>query len=298
MESPLVSICCISYNHERFIRKALEGFVNQKTSFPFEIVISDDCSSDGTRAIITEYASKYPEIFRDVSPKENLGVSRNFIHVQKEAKGKYVAFCEGDDYWTDAQKLQKQVDFLESHPDYSVTFHRCKHYNVETGETKDDECGRLFAKGEKGVDIDLDTYFSNWYTQPLTMVYRAECLDMDEMSRYKYYRDMHEIYHLLKNGKGYVFSFFGGMRTLHPGGVASMISNEKYCDISLPMDGEFYWKTRDKGPKKTYMETLDACVRAYSKTHKWKAFHCAIVKFAISGHPRGFITHLKIIFGK
>ena len=115
MKKPLVSICCITYNQERYIRDALEGFVMQQISFPFEIVISDDCSKDNTRVIIAEYKAKYPKIFRDVSPKTNLGVIENWKHVHQQAKGEYVAFCEGDDYWTDPLKVQKQVDFMEAH---------------------------------------------------------------------------------------------------------------------------------------------------------------------------------------
>jgi glycosyltransferase involved in cell wall biosynthesis len=114
MEKPLVSICCITYNHEHYIKDALDGFIMQKTNFAFEIVISDDCSRDGTRAIIEEYKSKYPNLIRDVSPAQNLGAFENFTYVQEQAHGKYIALCEGDDYWTDSYKLQKQVDILEA----------------------------------------------------------------------------------------------------------------------------------------------------------------------------------------
>lgn len=122
MKDVLVSICCITYNHELYIKDVLDGFVMQKTDFPFEIVISDDCSKDGTRKAIDEYKAKYPEHIRDISPKENMGSMQNFLYVQRSANGKYIALCEGDDYWTDPYKLQKQVDFLESHPDYSLCF--------------------------------------------------------------------------------------------------------------------------------------------------------------------------------
>lgn len=122
MNNVMVSICCIAYNHERYITDTLEGFVMQKTNFPFEIVISDDCSKDGTRDIIDRYKSRYPELFKDVSPQANLGSINNFLYVQRKAVGKYIAVCEGDDYWTDPLKLQKQVDFMESNPDYSLCF--------------------------------------------------------------------------------------------------------------------------------------------------------------------------------
>ena len=113
MKEPLVSICCISYNHEPYIKDALESFLSQKTTFPFEIVISDDCSIDGTHAIINEYVHKYPDLFRDISPDHNLGLFENFTYVQEQARGKYIALCEGDDFWIDPYKLQKQIDILD-----------------------------------------------------------------------------------------------------------------------------------------------------------------------------------------
>lgn len=138
MEKPLVSICCICYNQEKYIRQTLDGFVMQQTTFPFEVVISDDCSKDGTRQIIAEYKNKYPKMFRDVSPEQNLGSITNFAHVQKEAKGKYVAICEGDDYWTDSLKLQKQVDFMEAHQEYSICFHSVQVYNEKKQQLEED----------------------------------------------------------------------------------------------------------------------------------------------------------------
>ena len=123
----LVSILCTAYNHEQYIRSALEGFVSQKTGFAFEVLVNDDASSDGTAAIIREYAEKYPEIIRPFYQKENQfskGIGYIYENIfYPNARGKYFAFCEGDDYWTDESKLQRQVNFLESHPDYSACVH-------------------------------------------------------------------------------------------------------------------------------------------------------------------------------
>ena len=123
----LVSILCTAYNHEQYIRSALESFVSQKTSFPFEVLVNDDASSDGTAAIIREFEEKYPEIIRPFYQTENQfskGIGYIYENIfYPNARGKYFAFCEGDDYWTDESKLQRQVDFLESHPDYSACVH-------------------------------------------------------------------------------------------------------------------------------------------------------------------------------
>ena len=127
MSKPVVSICSITYNHATYIRQCLDGFLMQKTNFPFEIIINDDCSTDGTTEIIKEYAAKYPNLIKPIFHDENQyqkGVRGMFAKfVFPKAQGKYIALCEGDDYWIDPLKLQKQVDFMDAHPDYSMCFH-------------------------------------------------------------------------------------------------------------------------------------------------------------------------------
>lgn len=116
-ENIMVSILCIAYNHEKYIRQCLDGFVMQKTNFKFEVIIHDDASTDNTANIIREYEEKYPEIIKPIYQKENqyskkAGITKNFT--LPKARGKYIAICEGDDFWTDKYKLQKQVDTLEN----------------------------------------------------------------------------------------------------------------------------------------------------------------------------------------
>ena len=121
----MVSICCLTYNHEEYVKDAIEGFLMQKTNFPFEIIIHDDASTDKTQEIIKQYQEKYPDIIKPILQTENQykkGV-RNSYTVFKAAKGKYIAFCEGDDYWIDKNKLQKQVDYMEEHNDCTFCFH-------------------------------------------------------------------------------------------------------------------------------------------------------------------------------
>lgn len=116
---PVVSICCDTYNHAPYIRDALDGFLMQETSFPFEIIVHDDASTDGTADILRAYEQAHPDVFRCVYRTENMYVSDPKIlehHVFPLARGRYVAICEGDDYWTDPNKLQKQIDYMEAHP--------------------------------------------------------------------------------------------------------------------------------------------------------------------------------------
>ena len=129
----VVSIQCLAYNHEPYIRQCLDGFVMQETNFRFEAIVHDDASTDGTAAIIREYAEKYPDIIKPIFQTENQyskhdGTIRKIMNAKM--RGKYVAMCEGDDYWIDPLKLQKQVDYLESHPDYGMCYTKAyKLYN-------------------------------------------------------------------------------------------------------------------------------------------------------------------------
>lgn len=117
---PLVSIYCLTYNHEKYIRDCLDGFVKQKTSFPFEVIVHDDASTDNTQSIIKEYEGKYPDIIKPIYQVENQYSKKTpFIRefIFPRVSGKYIAICEGDDYWTDDQKLQLQVNAMEENPD-------------------------------------------------------------------------------------------------------------------------------------------------------------------------------------
>jgi len=129
----MVSICCITYNQEKYIAEALDGFLMQETNFNYEIIIGDDCSTDATRSIIEEYSERYPGKIQLLTNLKNGGATPNILKTLSTAKGKYIAMCDGDDYWTDSRKLQMQVDFMENHPDSSI----CCHYSRVIDENGD-----------------------------------------------------------------------------------------------------------------------------------------------------------------
>lgn len=135
----MVSILCAAYNHEATVRDALEGFLAQKTDFPFEVLVNDDCSTDGTAGIIRRYAERYPAIIRPFYQSVNLYSLHRNVYEEvfiPQARGKYLAFCEGDDYWTDPEKLAIQTAFLESHPDYAACVHNTVKHDC-TGQSPD-----------------------------------------------------------------------------------------------------------------------------------------------------------------
>lgn len=172
--SPLVSIRCITYNHEKYIRDALEGFVMQKTNFKFEAIVHDDASTDNTAAIIREYAEKYPDIIKPIFETENQYSKHDgsIGRIMNAAcKGKYIAFCEGDDYWTDPYKLQKQVDFMESNPECTLSCHACK--NIFEDFTSNIRFGESVHETYTPISL-MENYF-----QTATILIRKEILFSD-----------------------------------------------------------------------------------------------------------------------
>lgn len=125
---PLVSVIMITYGHEKYIREAVDGVLKQIGGFDLELIIANDCSPDATDTVIQDILKENPRAscLHYIRHKKNMGMMQNFIFALQHAKGEYIALCDGDDYWTDPHKLQKQVDFLEAHPDYVLCFHKVK----------------------------------------------------------------------------------------------------------------------------------------------------------------------------
>lgn len=152
--NPKVSVCCVTFNHENYIADAIESFLMQKTFFPFEILIHDDASTDRTPLIIREYEMRYPGLIKAVYQKENQysrgeRVSRFLL---EKAEGRYIAMCEGDDYWTDSGKLQIQVEYMDAHPDCTLCVHSAAHVDKDSrslkSKTRPARRSRRFYTGE------------------------------------------------------------------------------------------------------------------------------------------------------
>lgn len=131
--NPIVSICCITYNQEKYIRDAIDSFLVQETKYSFEILIGEDCSQDMTRDIAKEYQAFHPDTIRVFENETNIRGRKNLLNLIKNARGKYIALCEGDDYWTDQGKIESQVKVLEEHPECSMCFHAA---NVVSGSKR------------------------------------------------------------------------------------------------------------------------------------------------------------------
>ena len=221
---PLLSISCITYMHENFIRDAIEGFLMQQTNFKIEILIHDDASTDKTADIVREYEKKYPQLIIATYQIENQFKKspKTLKYIQPpEKQGFYIAYCEGDDYWTDPMKLQKQVDFLEANLEYSFSYCRFKTLNEETGEFRKDNNEELFENEVNTVKIDFERLYKGWHMGTQTLVYRKNSFDPSIRNKYEYFKDIHLITHLLLKGKGSCLGFFGAVYRIHKGGIFS-----------------------------------------------------------------------------
>ncbi|GAB3993175.1 glycosyltransferase [Spirosoma daeguense] len=166
----LVSVNVITFNHGRFIRECLESILSQKTDFLYEIVICDDFSNDDTRNILEDYKDKFPEIIKLRFRNKNLGLKYNYFDNIQACTGKYVAICEGDDYWTSENKLQKQIDILEKNPDYSMCFHSALELHQYDGEeSRSNIFSNLQDRTYSGQEI-----LSKWLIPTASVVFRKD----------------------------------------------------------------------------------------------------------------------------
>ena len=271
MSNPLVSIVCITYNHEPYLRQALDGFLMQKTSFAYEIVLAEDCSTDNTRKICEEYAAKYPGIIHYIWSDNNVGAVENEARALRVARGEYIALCEGDDYWTDSMKLQKQVAFMESHPKYSVTFHRYKIHYQGTDTWQEDNAGNLFKENNsEGTDITVEQSFDTWITQYLTAVFRRECYDFKWADKYQWYRDSHMSYHLMTRGKAYLFAFEGGVYRKTGSGIYTNLDRYHMQLRTIDVCREMWEKNADERLRNPYIKAMQYFVDSFCDNQEYK----------------------------
>ena len=214
----LVAIKCITYNHEKYLADALEGFVMQKTNFPFVAIVHDDASTDGTAAILRQYAEKYPDIIKPIYETENQyskhdgSLGRIMDEAVAATGAKYIAMCEGDDYWIDPYKLQKQVDFLEAHEEYSVCVHTVQAVKAQTRQKERFVFPIEGLLREDVFTLDdlcrMEFYEMEWVFQTSSFTYRNICAQYRSSAEMAYLNmfpmgDLPLLLCCLMLGKGY-----------------------------------------------------------------------------------------------
>lgn len=214
-EKILVSVCMITYNHERYIQQAIEGVMMQVCSYPFQLVLGEDCSTDNTRKICEEFTKTNNRI-RLLPKKQNLGITKNFIRTLEACQSKYIALCEGDDYWTDPHKLQKQIDFLEANPEYGLV-----HSGFEVHDVDDNLIGIkkpdywkghiFFAMQKRPIVSTLTSVIRQEALKPLIKRIMTEHLGFTI--------DIWFWQHIALKWKIHYFSDITAVYRIHPGGV-------------------------------------------------------------------------------
>ncbi len=303
-DSPLVSIRCITYNHEPYIAQALDGFLIQETDFPFEIVVHDDASTDKTADIIRKYEAKYPKIIKAIYETENQyskhdGSLRRIM--ENACKGKYIALCEGDDYWIDPNKLQMQVDWLETHPDYTMC---CSDAVIKSPDGILD-----WHRYENDCDIPVEDMIlgGGWFVQTATIVYRKDLLKKyPEACRTCYVGDYPlQIWSVINGNVRYFARKTATYRFLHPGSWTSKRSTmsleylQKYYLSEFTMFTELNAIT--KGKYNSLFANLEARAlydllqeRKKDKKNILKTFRKYEKEFSWQQKIEGFLIRLRL----
>ena len=223
MTNPLLSVCVITYNHKDYIRECLDSILDQKTDFSYEIIIADDFSTDNTRAIIEEFKDKYTEVIKLIFQPKNVGGHQNFFDLMTSPKGKYVAYIEGDDYWTDVTKLQQQVDFLEQNDDYAI----CGHWTRNI-DSKGLPLLIPFFTGQKCPEsFTIPDCIKGVVLHPNTWVYRNFAINFPPILSSLPAGDDPFLLMILNNGKGYCIRKTMSIYRIHSAGAWSKKSAQQ-----------------------------------------------------------------------
>jgi glycosyltransferase involved in cell wall biosynthesis len=282
---PLVSITCITYNHEQFIKQCLDGFLMQRTNFPFEIVLYDDASTDQTSRTIRDYADRNPSIFNvnisDVNQYSRGVRGINAKYNIPRCRGKYIALCEGDDYWTDPYKLQKQVDLLEANPEYSSVFTK---YELFCEQEKEIRQSSVFE------NINLDNYeitlknFLNPYlihTSTVLFKYKSIKNKIRNMGSKNYCKDIFLFALFLEEGPGFFLKESTSVYRIHSNGVWSgqtAIKNlESNCETLRHMNR--YFQQRYKPITMAYFHQLEIVYKMVVKEKKYFKHFSIIIEY-------------------
>lgn len=254
----MVSVCTLTYNHAPFLRQCLDGILMQQTDFAFEILIHDDASTDGTQDIIREYERNYPDIVKPIYQTENQfskGVKISTTYQYPRAKGKYIALCEGDDYWTDPHKLQRQVDFLESHLDYSMCFHKV---GVET----DKDCLKHLYDSLEIREYHCDEIMGNWIVPTCSVVFRKEIYHLIPQDKRLICGDI--VLFLTAGSQGRVFCIEGVM------GVYRRLSSGLVLGRYTGENGEKKWIAHFEAMRDNFPSLYGTSNAVVLESKKWR----------------------------
>lgn len=266
-DSIMLLVKCMTYNQKAFIEDAMNGFCMQKTSFPFICIIMDDCSTDGEQDTIKNYFQEHftqlnekgtdNYIFHLGKHKTNekcyfavfflkynhysIKKSKDFYYTEWLDKCKYIAMCEGDDYWTDENKLQIQVDFLEKHPEYSCSGHG---FIVKNRKKNEETDYTIYDNNNERFTFTINDFCKKWVLKTLTCIYKKEVFEKYIEKKYQYGKDLNLQYHALEMGNGIYFPKPMGVYNIHDSGVWSAISKDEQAKRNYLTIKELFYKNK------------------------------------------------------
>lgn len=264
-----ISVIMLTYNHADYLKQAIEGVLAQKTDFNIELIICNDHSPDHSDDVINELAKAYPDIIRYFKHEKNIGFVENQRFAFSKVRGNYIAYCEGDDYWTDENKLQFQFDFLEKNPEYSMVTARNLLLHQNDHKITDDGKEYMFH-GKEYIDYTLDTFFRQRPTQTFTYLIRKKWLDEKWIDIYPDYRDLYYFYHLLELGRGRCYNKVIGVYRLHDGGVFSSLENEYKYLTSIGIFTNIKNVNNDGRADEQILKDMDQLINIYYYKKEFK----------------------------
>lgn len=295
-----VSVLMITYNHENYIAQALDSILMQQVNFDYEIVIGEDCSSDRTRSIVLDYQLGNPGRIKVLLPETNLGMMRNFMETFAACTGEYVAILEGDDYWTSPQKLQKQVDFLDGHPDFAICFHNAQILSEIDGRSGDHLC----CPEQKEVSTLEDLLHEN-FIPTLTVMFRNRLFSgfPDWFSKLKYGDWPLHLLNAQFGKVGYLNESMA-MYRVHSGGAASGAVGDigKFlCNIEGIIEvynlfNMFFSYRYDAVIRKRIPEYYCLAAKAFEKNGQFFSAARYYIKFILHTSPLVFFSRLNSRF--
>ncbi len=268
MEQPLLSVCIITYNHENYIREAIEGVLMQKVNFSYEIIIADDCSTDNTQKIILEYVEKHPNLFTLIFQDRNVGAAQNWLELLNKPKLKYIAYFEGDDYWTDPNKLQKQVDFLEGNSDFLAVAHNSTIINLR--EDNIIEVNDMFhIKNRHDILFPFEIISKKSPFHTSSLLFNRSCILDLEFNNKIFSGDLWLFFCIYLQTKIYVISDYMSVYRINNGGITFQQSTTHHNQLLL--NRVYLWNYLKKlDMKHLYKKEINCLISDYINDLVWK----------------------------
>jgi glycosyltransferase involved in cell wall biosynthesis len=289
---PVVTIKCITYQHVNFIRDAIEGFLMQETTFPVEILVHDDASTDGTADIVREYQGKYPQLFRTVLQTENQYSQgkKAGMFLNAMVRGEFIALCEGDDYWIAKSKLQRQIDVLESRPDVALVFHNAW---VRHEESRKDF---FLARELKGSTFGVQDLISrDWFVPTASIVHRSSLKLNTDLLSISFAGDVVILLSASLQGSLHYIDEVGSVYRKHSGGLSKKLTGSETLFYEKLRTNQIWLLTalRNELPRQEFGEILDKRIQQLiGSIARHKVSSAADVSRRTLAETHGAVSHL------